>query len=110
MDCFDAHSNGQERELPLGQRFEVCLSENPTTGFSWSLTSHGEPVCTLVQDFYESPNGLPGQGGTHHWQFQTTQAGLGTIEMVYRRPWEEEGKRTQRFTLCIRVPHEHLSQ
>jgi inhibitor of cysteine peptidase len=96
-------SNGQEITLPVGQTLEVCLRENPTTGFGWSLESKGEPACVFVKDFFESLSDTPGRGGNHYWEFETAQVGLGTIELSYRRPWEKEKAPARTFTLRVRV-------
>lgn len=96
-------SNGHEITLPVGQIFEICLRENPTTGFRWSLKLKGEPACVLIRDFFESISDTPGRGGNHHWQFQTAQVGLGIIELSYHRPWEKEKAHAQKFTLRVRT-------
>lgn len=102
-------SNGHEIMLPVGQMLEICLRENPTTGFRWSLESKGEPACVFAKDFFESVADLsaradtPGRGGNHHWQFQTAQVGLGIIELSYHRPWEKEKAPVQTFTVLVRV-------
>jgi len=44
-------SNGQEITLPVDRALEVCLPENPTTGFRWSLESKGGPACVFIKDF-----------------------------------------------------------
>src|SRR6202008_1576150 len=100
---IDEGSNGREIELPVGQTLEICLGENPTAGFRWSLESMGGPACVFVKDFFEPIFGPPGRGGRHHWQFQTTQVGVGEIELSYRRSWEREKASAQRFTLRVRV-------
>ncbi|SRR5579884_1263234 len=96
-------SNGQEITLPVNQALEICLHENPTTGFRWSLESNGEPACVFVRDFFEPPSDAPGRGGNHHWEFETARVGLGTIGLSYRRPWEKEKAPAQTFTLRVRV-------
>jgi inhibitor of cysteine peptidase len=97
-------SNGQEIELQSGQQFEIRLPENPTTGFRWSLVSNGAPACVALANAYEPPEVLThGQQGTHYWQFETAQAGEGTIEFVYQRSWEQGRNPAQRYTLNVRV-------
>ncbi|MGE5443748.1 MAG: protease inhibitor I42 family protein [Ignavibacteriales bacterium] len=96
-------SDGQEITLPIDQMLEICLRENPTTGFRWSLEAKGEPACVFVKDFFESVSDAPGRGGNHHWQFQTARVGLGTIELSYLRSWEKEKAPAQTFTLRVRV-------
>jgi inhibitor of cysteine peptidase len=100
---INGSSNGHEIVLSVNQDLEICLSENPTTGFRWSLESKGEPACVFVRDFFESVANMLGRGGNHHWQFQTAQVGLGTIELSYRRSWERGKAPVQTFTLRVRV-------
>ncbi len=101
--CIDDASNGQEREFALGQTFEICLPENPTTGYRWQLDSAAAPIVALESDRFEPPDGPPGQGGRHHWQFRATQVGAAAIELAYRRAWANDGPPAKTFTLRIRV-------
>lgn len=100
---IDTTANGREIEIVISHSFEVCLPENPTTGFRWVLSSKGEPVCTLVNDRFQSGGQMPGQGGIHCWQFQVVQGGAGTLRLSYQRPWEQANAATQTFTLQIRA-------
>jgi inhibitor of cysteine peptidase len=97
----DENANGSERILAVGDELALVLPENPTTGFRWELVSDGVPACRLEGDEYRSPSGLPGAGGTHQWRFRATQAGIGTIELRYRRPWLKDAAKT--FRLAVRV-------
>jgi inhibitor of cysteine peptidase len=101
---LDESSNGQEIQLHSGQQFEIRLPEIPTTGFRWSLVSSGEPACVALDNFYKHPViQAPGAEGNHHWRFQAVQAGQGTIDLVYQRPWEHAENPARRFTLNVRV-------
>ncbi len=95
--------NGQEIEWRRGEKFEIHLSENPTTGFRWAMESRGAPACALVEDRYQPSDAAPGAGGTHRWQFQATQAGEARIELNYRRSWDRQGAAARTFTLRVRV-------
>ena len=100
---LDESYNGREIELGAGEEFELRLHENPTTGFRWRLASDGAPACILQSDFFETANGRPGQGGTHYWRFKTAQEGLGNIDLVYRRSFEQNETSTRRFKLLVRI-------
>lgn len=100
---IDEQSDGQTVELRVGQQLEVRLAENRTTGFRWQLLNDGKPVCALVSSSFESPAGVPGAGGTAHWLFQAAEAGAGTIELAYRRPWEAQATPAQTFRVRISV-------
>ena len=106
---FDASSNGSEIELKTGEKFEIVLRENPTTGFRWHLVANGEPACRLLGNSFEpgksrDKSGIyTGNGGDHSWQFQAEQPGLVKIEFVYRRSWEQAVPPAQSFTLTVHV-------
>jgi inhibitor of cysteine peptidase len=100
---MDAAANGKEIEIAIGHSFELCLPENPTTGFRWVMGSDGKPVCTLLGDQFHSDGLRPGQGGSHCWRFQVAQVGEGTLTLTYQRPWEQVSAATQTFTLQVRA-------
>lgn len=101
---LDESSNGQEIALPLGQEFEICLAENPTTGFQWHFESRGELACLLLDNFFEAAVDQPGKGGSHYWRFQAAHAGTANIVLVYKRSWEPEKQPVRRFALHIHIP------
>jgi inhibitor of cysteine peptidase len=106
---FNESSNGSEIELNIGEKFEIILPENPSTGFRWNLVSNGEPACKLLDNSFVPSSGSPGSSGNHSWQFQAVQEGLGKIELVYRRSWEQNKRPAQSFTLSLRF-HQRSEQ
>ena len=100
---FDERSNGSKVELNAGEKFEIILRENPTTGFRWNPVSSGEPACKLLDNSFELVGGSPGTGGSHSWHFQAMQEGLGKIEFAYRRSWEQANPSAQSFSLSVYV-------
>ena len=100
---FDASSNGSEIELKTGEKFEIVLRENPTTGFRWHLVANGEPACTLLGNSFKPGNGSPGNSGDHSWQFQAIQPDHVKIEIVNRRSWEQAAPSAQSFMLTVHV-------
>jgi inhibitor of cysteine peptidase len=100
---IDEGCNGHEVESFVNQILEIRLSENPTTGFRWSLVSSGKPVCKLVRDYFESAGSSPGREGSHHWRFKATQRGEASIKLIYKRSWEQNGVGTRTFALHVRV-------
>jgi inhibitor of cysteine peptidase len=100
---FDEHSNGNNIELHVGEKFMIVLRENPTTGFRWNPISSGEPACTLLDHSFDSSGSNPGNSGSHSWHFQAVNEGTGKIEFVYRRSWEQDTPPVQSFTLNVNV-------
>ena len=103
MLYLDESYNEREVELHVGEGFEICLPENPTTGFRWRLVSNGEPVCILQNDFFEPSDRTPGRGGRHYWRFQAAQVGVVNIDLVYQRSFEQEETPARKFTLRVRI-------
>jgi inhibitor of cysteine peptidase len=99
----DQSYNAREVTLAVGQVLELALSENRTTGFRWDLKTKAEPACELVESTFSPPEGHPGNGGTHRWQFRAVQSGSGEIELEYRRPWEKDAAPAKVFKLGVRV-------
>jgi inhibitor of cysteine peptidase len=100
---IDETSNGQTLETALGQTVEICLKENPTTGFRWRMSQAGEPVGALLGDAFEPGRQAPGQPGIHRWQFKIVAAGSGPVRFVYRRSWEDDAAAARVFTVTLSV-------
>ncbi|MEI8357289.1 MAG: protease inhibitor I42 family protein [Deltaproteobacteria bacterium] len=85
-------------QVAPGDRFDLRLEANPSTGYTWSL---GKPldasVLRLVASRFVSsaaaaPGGAPplaGQGGNEIWTFEAVAPGRTKISMFYARPWEK---------------------
>jgi inhibitor of cysteine peptidase len=78
-------------EVQVGDRFEIPLAANPTTGYSWVPTDT-RPRQRIVS--YEGSDYVPepgtkdqvGAGGEQVLRFEATGNGRTTIELVYRLP------------------------
>ena len=99
----DETFNGRTIDVTVGQTIEVRLSENPTTGFSWQLTSDGGPACVMTGDQSIAPAGPPGKGGDHTWNFKTVRPGECDIELGYRRRWESSATASRTFKIHVKV-------
>lgn len=103
----------QVAEVWIGQKLEVVVAGNPTTGYTWKvkdlpkgLTQLGEP--TYVQDPAEGPGGQRrlGVGGRFIFTFvgsEPTGREPYPIQFVYVRPWEKDTPPAQTLTLQVRV-------
>jgi inhibitor of cysteine peptidase len=100
---FDEQRNGDEVEIASGAEFDVSLAEQPTTGFRWNVVSTGEPACRLCGDRFDADLSRPGAAGARVLHFETVQAGLGVIELAYRRGWEATATPARQFVLHVRV-------
>ena len=98
-----------------GERFDIRLDANPSTGFQWDIgTPLDEKIVRLVgSDFQRAPAPAPasgaesaplvGQGGVETWRFEAVGPGRTTIELVYRRPWENDVAPVRRAAYAVDV-------
>lgn len=97
-------SNGHLIFMKVGSTLTLKLAENPTTGYTWNLTvSNGLKV---VNDTYvpsDTTGTMVGSGGTHIWEIVAEQAGMQSVEAVYKRSWEPTTGTEPTYTLTIDV-------
>jgi inhibitor of cysteine peptidase len=81
--------NGSTIAVPLNTTLTLELMENPSTGYSWNLTTTSG--LRIAADAYvpDAANAsVVGSGGIHRWRILTVATGLQKITGVYGRPWE----------------------
>ncbi|MGA1796142.1 MAG: protease inhibitor I42 family protein [bacterium] len=101
---FTREDDGKEFTLSCGEGFRVELSESPTTGYVWSVSETLSPQVTLLDRRFE-PSGEDAQrmggGGIRIFTFEAYAAGIVTMELCLRRPWEKEGTCIETFSLSL---------
>ena len=76
-------------DVHLGNSLEILLTENPSTGHSWSVDEALLIRVTLVSTQYTpAAPGLIGAGGSRSFVFKTKAVGTQSISIVYSRPFE----------------------
>ena len=90
-------------EAAVGQRIEIRLPANVTTGYEWLLQSF--PGCLELSDFRYGMVGkqMPGAGGFQTVNFIAKSSGVADVRLEYRRPWEHNAVPTKTFTLKVTV-------
>jgi inhibitor of cysteine peptidase len=100
---YNESANGQTIHLAIGQTIEICLEENPTTGFRWQLMADLEAACATISDAFVHPGGPPGRGGEHRWIFEAVRSGGCDIELRYRRRWGNPVEPERMFRIHVEV-------
>lgn len=80
-----------EYEIGVGDRFQIELASNPSTGHSWKWSNQNEVSIVEKVDFEfvaENP-GLVGGGGKEIWKFKGARSGSDMLKFEYKRPWEQ---------------------
>lgn len=92
-------------ELRVGDRLDVRLPENPTTGFSWAIDENDRRLLALENTAYAPPAeaGFIGARGQRTFSFAARQPGDVTLKMKYWRVLEGDGSVTERFAVTLRI-------
>lgn len=96
--------NGSTIAVPLNTTLTLELDENPSTGYSWNLTTTSG--LRVAGDGYvpaATGAGVVGAGGIHRWEIITVATGLQEITGVYARPWENSTPDSTTYTVEVSV-------
>jgi inhibitor of cysteine peptidase len=94
--------------LAVGQELAVQLESNLTTGYAWEIVPPVPDILSVTDPgtYRESSGAEPrvGSGGTTSFVVRAARPGKGTLELVYRRPWETgvPPARTVRVEVTVR--------
>lgn len=83
--------NGKTIAVTLGQKIQIQLDSNPTTGYTWVYKSKSKSI-RLIGEIKYAASGLAriGGGGVSTASFMTTQTGESEINIVYLRAFEDK--------------------
>jgi inhibitor of cysteine peptidase len=96
--------NGQTINLAKGETLTLSIEGNPTTGYSWNLTSVDEAVLKSAgEPGYDSSSTLTGAGGTYTFKFSAVEAGTTTLKLDYYRTFEKDVAPIKSFEVTVVV-------
>jgi len=109
-DFYAASSQSGAITLSPGERFELVLCSNPTTGFQWEDQSAISDPAVLASAgmVFEIP-GTSGQSewvgapGMQTWTFEALSAGKAQVAFSYSQPWEGGEKDAWSYLLSVTV-------
>lgn len=103
-------SNKKPLLVLQNQPFDIKLQSNPSTGFSWKLTSYQKPLVTFVGKKYSAPANkkLMGAPGYETFIFQAKKGNyrvnqVGHIVLTYARPWTKDGATKKTFIVIVKA-------
>lgn len=96
--------NGKTVTIRPDEIVEIMLTENPSTGFRWSLVRDNDENLDLLTSDYIPPTG-PGVGGAgqHVWKFKAKEPGEARMVLRRGRAWEGDKSTVEQVELTIRV-------
>jgi inhibitor of cysteine peptidase len=81
---------GETINLTVGETLRVTLEGNPTTGYNWEARPIEPPVLEQVgESDFDPDSDAEGSAGTVTLRFDAVAAGQATLELVYRRAWDD---------------------
>ena len=84
-----AKDNGKTITVKAGQRIEISLAGNPTTGFTWNNVTRGHGVKLLGEISHKAGGRALGAPGMSTATFQAMKLGKNEISLEYRRVFEK---------------------
>jgi predicted secreted protein len=97
----ESHDHGSA-EVRVGDRFQVRLYENPTTGRRWRLRPVEAAACRVLDDVFEASRGGYGGGGTRCWTFVADHAAAAALYLELRPGGQSQPARTFEVTINIK--------
>ena len=82
--------NGKTITVTLGQKIQIQLDSNPTTGYTWVDQSKSSAIRLMGDVKYAASEGAIGSGGVSTANFMTTQVGNSEIKLGYLRTFEDK--------------------
>ena len=105
--AFTQKDNNASVNFKTGERFQVRLESNQTTGYGWKLSEKTDiGIITTISSTYETSSNdkdIAGAGGFETFTFQAVKPGQTKLILEYVRSWEEEVEPVETYTLEITV-------
>jgi inhibitor of cysteine peptidase len=93
---------GSEIHLKVGDRLEVRLKANPSTGFMWYIEKGSTPLLKLVHQTQTEPvEAGVGRPVEQVFTFEAKSAGEGKLLLHYVRSWEPPSPDDERFEIHL---------
>ncbi len=92
------------KSVKNGERFDISLRSNPSTGYTWMLRTLPAQLMLVSARYSQSADckaGVTGCGGDQVFSFKGVGTGTGKIELVYGRSWEADTAKTEVMTVTV---------
>ena len=101
---FDEKDNGASVQVERGAKITIELTENPTTGYRWMISSIDEAFLVPAGDDFVPPNQKShGAGGLRRFFFRAKNAGSTALTLIKKRAWQRDDQALGTFNLTIRI-------
>lgn len=98
-------NKGQNYDFAVGQKFQVTLPSNQTTGYKWEVDNISEKAIEQIKNEYKLSNkysnqNIVGAGGEEIWTFKVIKIERSRIKMKYLKSWDKTAV-TNEFNITI---------
>ena len=92
-------------EMRSGDRLNIVLTSNPSTGYNWQVVGGDTSVVAQVGApvWKADQPGLPGGGGKLSIPFLAEAPGRTTLKLAYSRPWDRETPAAKTYDVTVIV-------
>lgn len=95
---------GRLIELRVGDKLEITLPGNPTTGFQWEVSAVDSAILQPIgEPQFEPSSDAVGSGGKVTLSFEAVGVGQTDLKLIYHRPFEENVAPIQTFEVKVTV-------
>jgi inhibitor of cysteine peptidase len=95
---------GRSIELYVGDKLEVTLPGNPTTGFQWEISNIDSAILrTSGEPEFEPFSSAVGSGGKITMCFEAVGTGQMKLTLIYHRPFEKDVPPARTFEVTVTV-------
>ena len=87
-----------------GNKLEITMTANPSTGYDWTYTIDGDSVEYADRVYAATPGteNMVGSGGTYTYYFTAVEPGTSEITFIYSRSWDVASvERTITYTVTV---------
>ena len=96
--------SGKEFKIDQGKEFEIHLSENPTTGFLWTVLDLPPNIKFIDKKFIHSDaSSVVGAGGLRIFIFKALKPRKAKLRFLLKRSWEKEDKHADTYLLKLLI-------
>jgi inhibitor of cysteine peptidase len=95
--------SGKSVKADVGERLELSLNENPSTGYRWAIENLDTGVISAQEGDFTPSSGGPGGGGSMKWSLKAVAPGKTEFRLKLWRPWEGEASVQKRFKVTLIV-------
>ncbi|MGA3053434.1 MAG: protease inhibitor I42 family protein [Candidatus Korobacteraceae bacterium] len=95
--------NGKDVDLPAGDTLVLRLESNPSTGYSWAIKGDPSPLRLVKSSTKKNGQNshVVGAPVTQEFRLTAVSAGMVSLTLEYRRPWESNVAPAKTFQVRV---------